>query len=66
MTPELTGEEARIMAAECPVIRAAYASGEEEVIKRMEAAHPPTRCEYVKQAEKAKAAAEKAPSPNGA
>lgn len=46
----MTSEEALIMAAECPVIRAAYASEDAEVIKRIEAMHPPKRCDYVKQA----------------
>lgn len=50
MTPELTEAEALIMAAECPLIRAAYASGDTEVIQRMEKDHPPKRCEYVKKA----------------
>lgn len=56
MTPELTAEQAVIMAAECPVIRAAYATGDTSVITRAEAYHPASRCEYVKAAEAAKAA----------
>lgn len=52
MTPELTEADALVMAAECPVIRAAYASGEEKVIKRAEKDHPPSRCIYVKNAAK--------------
>lgn len=48
--PELTEAEALIMAAECPVIRAAYASGDPEVIRRAEKDHPAKRCHYVKQA----------------
>lgn len=50
MTPELTEAEALVMAAECPLIRAAYALGDTEVIRRIERDHPPKRCEYVKQA----------------
>jgi hypothetical protein len=62
MTPELTVDEALVMAAECPVIRAAYASEDADVIKRIEAAHPAKRCHYVKEAkaEAEKVAAEKA------
>lgn len=45
----MTSADALVMAADCPVIRAAYASEDPEVIKRIEAMHPPRRCEYVKQ-----------------
>jgi hypothetical protein len=51
--PEMAEAEALIMAAECPLIRAAYATGDAEVIKRTEAAHPPSRCAYVKLAAEA-------------
>jgi hypothetical protein len=46
--PEMTAAEALIMAEQCPIIRAAYASGEAEVIARAEKDHPPSRCHYVK------------------
>lgn len=48
--PELPEDEALIMAARCPIIRAAYESGNPKVIRRMENAHPPSRCRYVKEA----------------
>lgn len=51
--PELTESDALVMAADCPLIRAAYASEDPDVIKRTEAFHPPKRCEYVKRARKA-------------
>jgi hypothetical protein len=47
-TPEMTDEDALIMAGQCPLIRGAYASGEAEVIRRTELDHPPSRCDYVK------------------
>jgi hypothetical protein len=50
VTPEPTDDELLAQAAACPVIRAAYATGDTEVIKRMEATHPPARCQYVKEA----------------
>ena len=51
--PELAQADALVMAAECPLIRAAYASEDPDVIRRTEAYHPPKRCEYVKRARKA-------------
>jgi hypothetical protein len=48
--PEPTDDELLAQAAECPVIAAAYRTGDTEVIRRMEAAHPPSRCAYVKMA----------------
>lgn len=61
MTPEMTTADALLMAAECEVIRAAYATEDPEVIKRTEAMHPPKRCRHVKEAAaKEKAEAEKA------
>jgi hypothetical protein len=51
--PELAQDDALVMAAECPLIRAAYASEDAEVIRRTEAFHPPKRCEYVKRARQA-------------
>ena len=54
--PVMTEAEALIMAEQCPIIRAAYASGDNTVIARVEKDHPPARCDYVKQArEKEKA-----------
>jgi len=41
-----------VQAQNCPVIKAAYASEDTDVIKRIEAMHPPKRCDYVKQAQK--------------
>jgi hypothetical protein len=57
-TPEPTEAEALIMADQCPLIRAAYASGIESVIARVEKDHPPSRCDYVKQAASEKGKAE--------
>ena len=55
---DMTDAEALIMAAECPVIRAAYATEDAEVIRRIEAMHPPKKCTHVKAAqEKARKAA---------
>lgn len=50
-----TEEEAglRIQAEKCPLIRAAFSTGDIEVIRRMEKVHPPSCCEYVKRAEAA-------------
>lgn len=39
-----------VQARACPIIRAAYATGDAAVIKRAEAMHPPSRCARVKQA----------------
>lgn len=41
-------EETLLQARTCPVIRAAYATDDPDVIRRMEAAHPPSRCWHVK------------------
>lgn len=40
-----------IQAADCPIIRAAYASGDQSVIALTEAYHPPKRCAHVKAAQ---------------
>lgn len=56
-TPELTQDDALVMAAQCPLIRAAYASEDATVIARVERDHPPSRCDYVKQARAAAEAA---------
>lgn len=48
--PEPTDEELLAQAAECPLVRAAYATGDTEVIRRIEATHPPARCAYVQTA----------------
>ena len=49
-TPDLTEADALIMAAQCPIVRAAYASGDENLIAFAEKNHPAKRCDYVKQA----------------
>lgn len=51
MTAEQAEEEAGLLAQaeKCPLVRAAYATGDTEVIRRMEATHPPSRCSYAKQ-----------------
>ena len=45
-------EEAGLLAqaAECPLIAAAYRTGDSKVIGYMEATHPPSRCAYVQTA----------------
>jgi len=55
--PAMTEAEALIMAGQCPIIRAAYASEDAKVIARVEKDHPPDRCDYVKQARAASASA---------
>jgi hypothetical protein len=57
---EPTEDELLAYATECPVIRGAYSTGDEAVIKRAEAYHPPKRCEYVKKARQAETQKEKA------
>lgn len=47
---EPTEAELLAYASQCPLIKGAYSTGDEAVIKRTEAFHPPSRCEYVKKA----------------
>lgn len=48
--PEPTKEELLIQKDQCPIIRAAYRTGDMEVIRRTKAVHPPSVCVYVKEA----------------
>lgn len=47
-----------VQAGSCPVVAAAYRSGDAKVIARMEGFHPPARCAHVKAAVKAEAVPE--------
>lgn len=46
-----------VQATQCPLIRAAYATGNQAVIARTEEYHPPKHCTHVKAAEAAAAKA---------
>ena len=50
MSAQPPEDEAGLLAQaqRCPVIRAAYATGDPAVIARAEAVHPPSRCSYAK------------------
>jgi len=47
MPAEPTEEEILAQARVCPVIKAAYATDDPDVIRRIEAIHPPSCCQYV-------------------
>ena len=50
-----------VQASACPWVRAAYATGDAAVIRRMEAVHPPSSCAFVKKAAREAETAEAGP-----
>jgi hypothetical protein len=44
-------EELRTQAEGCPFIRAAFWTGDDEVIAKAQEMHPPSRCSHMKQIE---------------
>jgi len=48
---EVTDEQLAEQARDCPLIRAAFWTGDDEVIRKAQEVHPPSRCAHMKAAD---------------